>query len=306
MIPDPPRRFPPMPGWARLRDVGGGADDALFMAGAALSALHPLARDEHLLGRLWRQRLALRCAAVLAGQGGRTEDEATLRDHWYLRQSATDPGPAGRLLGAWRLLGTSKALAFTTGPTMPALLACRDDETLQEVIAFARLQCSGGGNPVRAAGATAAISLRVRPDCRPLALWLADAVLAHRLSWPAPVPLLAAHLTGAGLGQAAALGGDDLSWMQACSLAYARAAAAAWDRYAELGHRADRLLAAAPKLRGRDADTMVATLLSEDAQPARGGQTASDRSSRRLFERLVSLGVVRELTGAADLPLYGL
>ena len=59
------------------------------------------------------------------------------------------------------------------------------------------------------------------------------------------------------------------------------------------------------ELRGRDADTMVATLLSEDAQPARGGQT-SDRSSRRLFERLVSLGVVRELTGRPTFRLYGL
>lgn len=74
MIPAPPRRFPPMPGWARLRDVPGIADDAPFVAGAALAALHPIARDEHLLGALWRQRLALTCAARLAGQGGRSED----------------------------------------------------------------------------------------------------------------------------------------------------------------------------------------------------------------------------------------
>ncbi|MGM4932696.1 DUF1403 family protein [Tardiphaga sp. 619_E2_N8_5] len=307
MIPASPRRFPPMPGWARLRDVPGGADDAPFVAGAALAALHPIARDEHLLGALWRQRLALTCAARLAGQGGRSEDEAMLRDHWYLRQSSDDPGPAGRLLDAWRRLGTGKALTLKeTWPTMlPALLACRDDEALQEGIACALAQCIGGGNPVQAAAATAAMSLRLRPDCRPLALWLADAVLAHHLSWPAPVPLLAAHLTGNGLRRAT-IDGDDQGWMQVCSLAYARAAAAAWDRYAELGHRADRLLGAAPKLRGKDADTMVATLLSEDAQPARGGQTASDRSSRRLFERLVSLGVVRELTGRPTFRLYGL
>jgi hypothetical protein len=296
-----------MPGWARLRDVPSSADDALFVTGAALAALHPIARDEHLLGALWRQRLALKCGAVPAGQGGRSEDEPMLRDHWYLRQSSDDAGPAGRLLGAWRRLGTDKALTLKdTWPTMlPALLACRDDEALQEAIAYALAQCIGGGNPVQAAAATAAMSLRLRPDCWPLALWLADAVLAHHLSWPAPVPLLAAHLTGNGLRRAATTC-DDEGWMQTCSLAYARAAAAAWDRYAELGHRADRLLAAAPTLRSRDADTMVATLLSEDAQPARGGQTASDRSSRRLFERLVSLGVVRELTGRPTFRLYGL
>lgn len=305
-LPIPPRRFPPMPGWARVRDRPERSDDAPFVAGAALAALHPIARDEHLLGKLWRQRLALKCAVVLAGQGGRSEDEAMLRDHWYLRQSYEDPGPAGQLLGAWRRLGSNTALTLATWPTvLPALLACRDDTALQDVIAFARLQCLGDRNPVHAAAATAAMSLQLRPDCRPLALWLADAVLAHLLSWPAPVPLLAAHLTGRGL-RSAANDADAPAWLQACSLAYACAAAAAWDAYAELGHRADRLLAAAPKLRSKDADTMIATLLSEDAQPARGGETASDRSSRRLFERLVALGVVRELTGRPTFRLYGL
>ena len=305
-LPEPPRRFPPVPGWARVRDVPRAPGDALFAAGAALSALHPIARDEHLLGQLWRQRLALTCTAALVQQGGRTEDEATLRDHWYLRQGNDDPGPSGHLLGAWRRLGTSKALVMRIwSVTMPELLGCRDDEALQEMLALARIQCLSDDNPVQAAATTAAMSLQLRPDCHPLALWLADAVLAHRLAWPAPVPLLAAHLTGAGLRQAAR-DRDDEAWLHACSLAYARAAAAAWDRYAELGHRADRLLAAAPKLRSKEADAMVATLLSEDAQPARGGQGMSDRSSRRLFERLLSLGAIRELTGRSSFRLYGL
>ena len=305
-LPDPPRRFPPVPGWARVRDVPRATGDALFAAGAALSALHPLARDEHLLGQLWRQRLALTCTAAIVQQGGRSEDEATLRDHWYLRQGLDDPGPSGHLLGAWRRLGTSKALVMRTWPeSLPALLSCLDDEALQENIALARIQCLSDSNPVQAAAKAAAISLQLRPDCRPMALWLADAVLAHRLSWPAPVPLLAGHLTGAGLRQAAR-DRDDQAWLEACSVAYACAAAAAWDRYAELGHRADRLLAAAPKLRSKEADAMVATLLSEDAQPARGGPGLSDRSSRRLFERLVALGAVRELTGRPSFRLYGL
>jgi hypothetical protein len=59
-------------------------------------------------------------------------------------------------------------------------------------------------------------------------------------------------------------------------------------------------------LRGKDADRMVAILLMEDAQPATAGKDASDRSTRRLFERLVALGAVRELTGRPTFRLYGL
>jgi hypothetical protein len=307
IVPEPPHRFPPVPGWARLHKIPNSAADALFTAGAALAALHPVARDEHLLGTLWRQRLALRCATALVHQGGRTEDEAALRDHWYLRRDSDDPGPAGQLLGAWRRLGERSAFASDEWEvTLTAMLAHRYDDALQEAIAFATDQLETDINPVHAAAAVAATSLRLRPDCRPLALWLADAVLAHRLKWPAPVPLLAAHITGGELRKAANYVDGDHAWLRACSVAYAHAAAGAWDLYAELGRRADKLLAAAPKLRGRDADTMVAILLSEDAQPARTGQAASDRSSRRLFDRLVALGAVRELTGRPTFRLYGL
>ena len=69
--------------------------------------------------------------------------------------------------------------------------------------------------------------------------------------------------------------------------------------------RATTLVTAAPKLRSKDADRTLAILLSEDAQPATAG-TASDRSSRRLFERLVALGAARELTGRPSFRLYGL
>jgi hypothetical protein len=51
---------------------------------------------------------------------------------------------------------------------------------------------------------------------------------------------------------------------------------------------------------------MVAILLMEDAQPAAAGKDASDRSTRRLFDRLVALGAVRELTGRSSFRLYGL
>lgn len=55
-----------------------------------------------------------------------------------------------------------------------------------------RLQDFGrrGGSAIAAAVQVAAVSLQKRPDAGALAVWLADAVLAHRLKWPAPVPLI--------------------------------------------------------------------------------------------------------------------
>ncbi|MFG1315492.1 DUF1403 family protein [Xanthobacter autotrophicus] len=306
-ISEPPPTFPAFPGWARPPASGEALEDTGFFAGAALAALHPIARHEHPLGSLWRQRLALGCAAALARQNGRTEDEATLRDHWYLRRQGDDPGPAGQLLKAWRALGERSAMAAGDWELkLAALLAHRYDDALQDVIAFATDQLKGQGSAVRAAAAVAATSLRFRPDSRPLALWLADAVLAHRLRWPAPVPLLAAQLKRADFPHATAHGAGDSRWLAACNLAYARGAATAADLHADLARRAAKLLAAAPQLRGKDADMMVAILLSEDAQPAKTGRAASDRSSRRLFERLVVLGGVRELTGRPTFRLYGL
>ena len=43
-----------------------------------------------------------------------------------------------------------------------------------------------------------------------------------------------------------------------------------------------------------------AMLLTEDAQAATAGASATDRSTRRLFERLVAIGAARELT--VDFP----
>jgi hypothetical protein len=297
----------PLPGWARLPIAGQPLDGAAVFAGAALACLHPVARDDHPLGRLWRQRLALRSTAALAGQGGRTEDEVALRDHWYLRRADDDPGPAGRLLKAWRVLGTGAAMhTGSWRETLAANLDLRRDEVLDDLLAFAVSHTKGKGSPVAAAAEVAAMALRRLPFCPPLALWLADAVLAHRLQWPSPVPLLAGQLRPADLRLGAAHAAGEGAWLEALNVAYARGGAMAVDLYADLARRAQRLLAVVPKLRGKDADWIVAALIAEDAQAARAAKAASDRSSRRLFERLVALGAVRELTGRPTFRLYGL
>lgn len=307
LMPDSPPIFPPLPGWVRQGMTPESVDDAMFSAGAALAAIHPIARSEHPLGSLWRHRLSLSDAAVLARQGGRTEDEAALRDAWYLRRDNDDPGPGGRILKAWRHLGERSAMVSKDWTLrLSVLFEVRFSDALEDVVAQADKLMTGQGNAVAAAAEIAAASLRFVPQSEPLALWLADMVLAQRLKWPIAVPLIAGHIRRGDLRAAAKAGAADDVWPRACALAYARAAASAADLYVDLTRRAERLLAAAPKLRAKDADTMVAILMMEDAQPAGAGKTASDRSMRRLFERLVALGAVRELTGRPTFRLYGL
>ena len=70
----------------------------------------------------------------------------------------------------------------------------------------------------------------------------------------------------------------------------------------------------APKLRTRGADRALRLFLTRDAvspamlAPAVSGVEAgmSGRAARRLCDRLMALGAVRELTGRATFRLYGL
>ena len=63
----------------------------------------------------------------------------------------------------------------------------------------------------------------------------------------------------------------------------------------------------APKLRAKGAGAVIVTLLDDDALTAAGGTgRMSERALRRLFDRLVSLGAVRELSGRDSFRLYGL
>jgi hypothetical protein len=160
--------------------------------------------------------------------------------------------------------------------------------------------------PVLAAAEIIAASRRLLPDEELVPLWLADAVLAYQLRWPAPVPLIAAHLSRGTLRKSQQHLEGETVFMSALCTAYTTAAVASIDLYNDLARRATRLLAVAPKLRSKDADDTVSILMIEDAQAAEQGKSASDRSSRRLFERLVALGVARELTGRSTFRLYGL
>jgi hypothetical protein len=68
-------------------------------------------------------------------------------------------------------------------------------------------------------------------------------------------------------------------------------------------------LAAQPKLRAKGATRVVELLLGDDAvSPAHAAKLSrlSDRAARRLFDRLIEFGAVRELSGRPSFRLYGL
>ncbi len=75
---------------------------------------------------------------------------------------------------------------------------------------------------------------------------------------------------------------------------------------ADLARRAARLQAVVPKLRARGSGRAVEMFLAHDALAPAAFAFMSDRAARRLCDRLVSLGAVRELTGRDTFRLYGL
>jgi hypothetical protein len=298
----------PFPGWARHDTSPADLAEAAFSAGAALAALDTRIHAAAPWSGAWRRRLALKAAAASVKNARRGEDELLLRDAFFLCPAGGDPGPAGRLLLAWRELDRSDSLANESVLHLAKTLGLSVDDALRCAIAGAQEMAAAGRGAPFAAADTAKAVLAHRPDAELLAFWLADAVLARRLGWPLPVPLMAAALLHPSLrcpGRRPHPANP--GWTQTCCAAYALAAAQACDLHAELGRRAEILLAVAPQLRAKGASGVIEALLDDDAVLSSGRDgSMTARGRRRLFDRLVALGAVRELTGRATSRLYGL
>ncbi|MBS7546473.1 DUF1403 family protein [Ancylobacter oerskovii] len=305
---------PPVPvvsSWAVPRGPITDPVEAAFIAGAALTSLDNLVRSSPPWTGAWRARLALSCAAAAARQTGRAEDEAALRDAWVLRPAGSDPGPAGRLLTAWRRLAERSATIDAT--VLQSTCGLLDLGWSPELAALPeeidRLVGEGRPAPLVAGAVLRAIDTAA-PSAGLLGWWLADQVLALRLRWPLPVPLLMAEAYGAafrGTGRGGRLRPADDGFEAAVCLGVAQGAARALRCAAEIAPGAARLQAVAPKLRAKGAGEAIARLLEDDAVPGTLATAKLSRwGARRLFERLEALGAVRELTGRASFKLYGL
>jgi len=88
-----------VPAWGWVKKASASDTDAAFVAGAGLATLDAFVRAGSVSAGVWRQPLALTAAAATAPLIGQREEEAALRDDWYLPASGEDPGPAGSVAG---------------------------------------------------------------------------------------------------------------------------------------------------------------------------------------------------------------
>lgn len=278
-----------------------GLSDATLRAGAALALVDRLVRRGSPWRGAWLDRLALEAAAASLRLLRRPEGVAGIRDAHHLCRPGDDPGPAGRVYGLWRRLATSRptlALDHVEHAASCCGIAWTDD---LEAAHAAAVDVADRVTPLAAALDLVASHQVTRLDTLPILLWLADTLLARRAGWSVGVPLLA--------GAAGPLTRADATHehRRQTLVAYARAAFGALDTARAIADQAAILQGVAGKLRAKGASTVVATLLKQDAVgPGLRVRTLSDRGLRRLYDRLLDLGAVRELTGRAAFRLYGL
>lgn len=279
--------LPRMPAWVTSARPEA-FEDVAFLSGAALNHLHLVLGREEVPKALLRDRLALRAAEASVGFSGRPERVPELRDAIHLLRPGDLPGPAGETYLAWRRAVersvSVKALSRVLPTFEPGQIATWLD--------------AGNGAPVTRAAMVLDAVLTEAPRAEVPALILADAALAEALGWDHVVPLLAAGLKRTDLRKR----GDDLRL--ACHRALISSTREAVRLAEDLARRTAHLKAVAPKLRAKGAGDAVDMFLTRDAV-APGALPLPDRAARRLCDRLVNLGAVRELTGRDTFRLYG-
>ena len=295
-----------LPGWI-ITGQSEAPEMAAFLCGGALAVLHPFVVDLHACGAgtLLRQRLALRAAEFCLSLEGRRDSASDIRDAVCLCRIGEPAGPAGDMFLLWSRVAQLPLshrnwsnrlvdlLPATLGPAVTGLLA-------------------GAVRRDPLGGAISILSqmLTQWPHAESAALICADVVLARGLGWSHPVPLLGWAFPRKMVRAAT----DGVLLTNTVHQAIAHAATQTVRQVHDLENRIYQLRSVSPLLRAKAADAAIDLFLNRDSvfpgsmlSPVVLGtsQPMTDRAARRLCDRLVSLGVVRELSGRTSFRIYG-
>lgn len=258
--------------------------------------------------KLLANRLALSAATATSKLEGRLAREADIRDAYHLTPPGAARGPDGDLLAFWREAGSLPAggkgeIANLVGVDFAGEVGVWLDAGSDRARTHGPL--SGCVTIVRAV-------LDADDRAERVACLLSDLVLSRAMNWKTVLPFTARRLTKAVLR-------DLTTGGQGAELAIQTRLLGSIEETVRLARdqtrRAEALRAVAPKLRAKGSNAAVDLFLMEDAvvpatmlSPRIRGTSfpMTDRAARRLCDRLVELGVARELSGRPTFRLYGI
>lgn len=308
-ISDDLNTLPQLPGWV----TSGHAETpetVAFRSGAALTVLDQLIGDPRhgVPVILLANRLALTAATATSKLEGRLAREADIRDAYHLAPPGEARGPDGDLLAFWR----DAVRLRLNGPGEIAALIGPDIAADAARWLRAGQECARTYGPL--AGCVAVLRGVLGADDRAerMACLLSDLVLAGAMNWTVILPVSAQRLTKTVLRDLAA---GEQGAETALQIRILENIEETVRLARDLARRAEALRAVAPKLRAKGSSAAVDLFLTEDAvAPAstlspriRGTSIPmTDRAARRFCDRLVELGVARELTRRPTFRLYGI
>ncbi|WP_299747957.1 DUF1403 family protein [uncultured Tateyamaria sp.] len=311
-IDDDLNTLPKLPGWVTsLRAET--LETVAFRSGAALMVLDALVSDPRygVPVKLLANCVALKAAAATSKLQGRMAREGDIRDAFHLTPPGEARGPDGDLLAFWREAARMRLTGRDWQVVLKGFVGSEFemdvDVWLQSAVAHSRTH-----GPLAGCVAVVRAVLAVDDRAERAACLLSDIVLARCLNWPMILPVSALNLTKAVLRDLVGDGqGADLVVQQGLLQSTEEAIRLARD----LAQRGAALQVVAPKLRAKGSDAAVALFLSEDAvapstmlSPLIQGTDIpmTDRAARRFCDRLMEMGVARELTGRPTFRLYGI
>ena len=281
-----------------------------FRSGSALTVLDQFVANARygVPVKLLANRLALSAATATSKLEGRLAREADIRDAYHLTPPGEARGPDGDLLAFWRK--TVSVRKSGVGEIAELVSA----EFAGEVGLWidAGLERAWAHGPV--AGCVAVLRAVLDADDRAerVACLLSDLVLARAANWKTVLPVTAQRLTKGALRNLTA---DDQGAELAVQVRILESIEETIRLARDLARHAEALRTVAPKLRAKGSAAAVALFLTEDAvapasmlSPRIHGTSIpmTDRAARRFCDRLVELGVARELTGRPAFRLYGI